>query len=348
MPISFNNIPADLKIPLYWVEVDPSQAGIPMIHQPSLLVGIATSLGAAPHDIALAIGTQAQADHAFGAGSMLARLFRTFFANNFANEVWGLPVGEPTGGTAATGTITVANPPTDAGTIHLYIAGQHVPVNVAGTDTTANIAAEIAAEINATPDLPVSASSTTNVVTLTCRWKGLSGNDIRLDLNYYGTIGGEQLPPGLGLTFPAGAAGVAGAATGSGSGTQLTIASMTSGSITIGATVTGTGVPVGTIIMSQQSGTTGQAGVYITNQATTAASAALTFAGPAGPANFLGGGAGVPVFTNAISNLGEKNFEYVALPWTDSTTLNAWELEYGFEDVGRWGQDANQAPVLSN
>jgi phage tail sheath gpL-like len=337
MPISFNNIPADLKIPLYWVEVDPSQAGIPMIHQPSLLVGIATSLGVAPHDVAIAIGTQAQADHSFGAGSELARMFRTFFANNFANEVWGLPVGEPVAATAATGTITVANPPTDAGTIHLYIAGQHVPVNVSGSDTTAQVAAEIAAEINATIDLPVSATSAANVVTITARWKGITGNDIRLDLNYYGTIGGEQIPPGLGLTFPAGAAGVAGAGTGTGSGTQLTIASITSGSIVIGATVTGTGVPAGTVIVSQQSGTTGQVGVYITNQATTAASAALTFAGPAGPANFLGSGAGVPIFNNAINNLGEKNFEYVALPYTDSTSLNAWELDFGFEDVGRWG-----------
>jgi len=308
-----------------------------MIHQPSLLVGIATSLGDAPHDVAIAIGTQAQADQHFGQGSMLARMFKSFFANNFANEVWGLPVGEPTGATAATATITVANPPTDAGTIHLYIAGQHVPVNVGGTDTTAQVASEIAAEINSTVDLPVSATSTTNVVTLTCRWKGVSGNDIRIDLNYYGTIGGEVLPPGLGLTLPPGAAGVAGAATCSGSGTSLTVTTMTSGSITIGATVTGTGVPVGTIIVSQQSGTTGQAGVYITNQPTTASAAALTFAGPTGPANFLAGGSGVPVFTNAINNLGEKNFEYVALPWTDSTTLNAWELEFGFEDVGRWG-----------
>src|SRR5215831_19861357 len=166
MPISFNSIPADLKIPLYWVEVDPSQAGIPMIHQPSLLVGIATSLGTAPHDVAIAIGTQAQADHAFGQGSVLARIFRTFFANNFANEVWGLPMTEPAAGTAATGTITVANAPTGAGTIELYIAGDHVPVLVAASDTTANVAANIAADINAQTDLPVSATSATNVVTL--------------------------------------------------------------------------------------------------------------------------------------------------------------------------------------
>jgi len=51
----------------------------------------------------------------------------------------------------------------------------------------------------------------------------------------------------------------------------------------------------------------------------------------------LSGGTGVPVFTTAIGNLGERAFEYVALPFTDSTTLNAWETEYGFSDSGRWG-----------
>ena len=51
----------------------------------------------------------------------------------------------------------------------------------------------------------------------------------------------------------------------------------------------------------------------------------------------LSGGAGVPVFDTAISNLGERAFEYVAMPFTDSTSLMAWELEYGFTDTGRWG-----------
>ena len=35
--------------------------------------------------------------------------------------------------------------------------------------------------------------------------------------------------------------------------------------------------------------------------------------------------------------MGEQEFEYVALPYTDSTSLLAWEEEYGFGDNGRWG-----------
>ena len=51
----------------------------------------------------------------------------------------------------------------------------------------------------------------------------------------------------------------------------------------------------------------------------------------------LTGGTGVPEFDDAIANLGEQEFEYVAMPFTDSTSLMAWELEYGFSDDGRWG-----------
>ncbi|RAI25723.1 hypothetical protein, partial [Rhodoplanes serenus] len=49
------------------------------------------------------------------------------------------------------------------------------------------------------------------------------------------------------------------------------------------------------------------------------------------------GGTGEPVFTSAIANLGEEPFEYVGLPFTDSTSTLAWATEYGFGDGGRWG-----------
>jgi phage tail sheath gpL-like len=258
MPISFSQIPSDIKVPLYWVEVDPSMAGLPTLGLRALLTGVFLStIGKAKPNVPIAIGSQAQADAAFGQGSQLSRMFRAYFANNFANEVWGLPVPEAVGATAATGTITVTTPPTDAGTIHLYIAGDHIAVNVGATDTALIVATAIHDAINAAFDLPVVATVATNIVTLTALWKGISGNDITVLLNYYGTIGGEIMPPGLVLTLPA------------------------------------TGM--------------------------------------------LTGGAGVPDFTAAISSIGDQPFEYVAMPYTDSTSLMDWEEEYGFSDTGRWG-----------
>src|SRR6266576_2817785 len=253
MPISFNRIPANWKVPLYWVEVDSSKAGLPINQQNVLLVGVQlTATAKALVNVPTAVSSQAQANYQFGQGSQLANMFAAYFANNFAGSVYGLPVVE--GSAAATGTITVATAPTAAGTYHLYVHGVHVGVNVASTDTVSIVAAAIVAAINVNKDLMVSAANTAGVVTLTTRGKGIYGNDIKLSDNYFGAIGGEVMPTGMTVVYAAMAAG-----------------------------------------------------------------------------------AGVPVFTTAISNLGEVEYEHVCLPYTDSTSLTAWETEYGFSDTGRWG-----------
>src|SRR5258705_6092058 len=131
MPISFATIPANIKVPLYWVEVDPSMAGLPTINLRALLVGVVNDDAEAPVDIPRPIGSQAQADLAFGQGSELSRMFKAFFKNNFANEVWGLPLEEPLAAAACTGDVTVTTVPTAAATIHLYVAGEHIPIDVA-------------------------------------------------------------------------------------------------------------------------------------------------------------------------------------------------------------------------
>ena len=63
--------------------------------------------------------------------------------------------------------------------------------------------------------------------------------------------------------------------TGTASGTALTASSVT-GTIQVGATIAGTGVPSGTTIIAQVSGTAGGAGVYTTSASTTASSASIT------------------------------------------------------------------------
>ena len=254
MPISFSHIPANWRMPLYWVELDPSKAGLPTFAGRSLLVGIMNTTGStAVVNVPVPVASQAQADALFGQGSMLSMMFRTFFANNFANEVWGLPVAEPAGA-AATGTIVVASPATAAGTIALYIAGMLVPVPVSAGDAVGVIATSIVTAITNNKDLPVTASATTGTVTLTAKWKGTLGNEINVMHSYFGTVGGEQLPAGVALTF-----------------TQ--------------------------------------------------------------PVN----GTGDPIFTTAISNLGETEVDYVCMPFTDAPSMTAWETEFGFSDTGRWG-----------
>ena len=65
--------------------------------------------------------------------------------------------------------------------------------------------------------------------------------------------------------------------------TTLTVSNVTQGNIVVNARIIGPGIPTGTTIVSQTSGTVGGAGVYVTSVATTASSAALTFVPPQPP-----------------------------------------------------------------
>src|SRR5215831_8750270 len=221
MPISFNNIPANWRQPLYWVEVDGSMAGFPVSHMRSLLVGImmtsgtgtaAANNGVAIPDVPIICGRQMDADRLFGQGSELASMFHAFFQNNWGNEVWAIPLAEPPAASKATGTVTVATPPTEAGTINLYVAGTNVRVNIPATATVNDVANSIADAINSplyqNKELPVNATSSGAVVTLTCKWGGHNGNMITLRDSYYGKIGGEELPVGLTLTYSNATSGI--------------------------------------------------------------------------------------------------------------------------------------------
>jgi phage tail sheath gpL-like len=202
MPISFSNIPANWKLPLYWIEVDPSQAGFPTIRQAALLEGYMLATGTAPADIPVAVGSLAEARQLFGAGSQLDAMFEKFFLRNFAAEVWAMPITPPGSGVAATTTMTVSTAPTAAGTIYPYVNGRRVAVGIAADDTTNEVALSIAAAISADPSMNVIAAvaSGADVVTLTCKWKGIDGNGIDVRVNNGGTLAGETMPAGLGIT----------------------------------------------------------------------------------------------------------------------------------------------------
>ena len=64
--------------------------------------------------------------------------------------------------------------------------------------------------------------------------------------------------------------------TATGSGTSLTVSAVALGSIMVGDTIAGTGIPTGTTIVSQASGTPGGVGVYVTSGATTASTSTVT------------------------------------------------------------------------
>ena len=115
-------------------------------------------------------------------------------------ELWVIAVTEPDGQTAK-GTVTITGNAQASGSLTLYIGAERVQAAVVTGDAPTAVAATLAAAVNANPDLPVTAAAAAGVVTLTARHKGLTGNDIPLSLNYYGTVGSETTPDGINVAI---------------------------------------------------------------------------------------------------------------------------------------------------
>ncbi len=207
--ISFNTIPQNVLVPLFYAEVDNSQAGYFSQALRTLIIGQKLAAGVAVADTPILVSRTDEAKTQFGIGSMLARMHEVYRANDSFGEVWCLPLADNGAGVAASGTLTVTGPATAAGTINLYVGAQRVQVAVAASDSADTIAAAINTAINADTTLPVTSTVLTNVVTVTARHKGTLGNAIKLQLNYRGYAGGESTPAGVAVAVVAMSGGTA-------------------------------------------------------------------------------------------------------------------------------------------
>ena len=156
--------------------------------------------GAAVYNKPIPVGSVAVAGQQFGVGSMLERMLNRFFAGNPTQQVWCLPVPDPSAGQPATGSIAFLASSLQSGVLTLYVAGQKLQIAVYSTDTAISVAANLVAAINAMTTLPVTATidgSNSAQVDLACRWKGATGKDITLVFNYGGLLAGEVMPVGL-------------------------------------------------------------------------------------------------------------------------------------------------------
>ena len=206
-------VPESWKIPLFYATVDGSMAGTLTQNQAALLVGqmnvTGNQAGTAALNAPIAVGSPALGQSLFGRGSMLDRMIQAFFAVNVNQLLYVVAVADPGAGAQAAGTITISHAPSAAGTLSIYIAGQLVQVAVGATDIVGTVATNLAAAIYADLDVPCTANAVAAVVTVTCLWKGLTGNDISIIPNYRGANNGEVLPTALTLTISAMAAGTA-------------------------------------------------------------------------------------------------------------------------------------------
>ena len=206
MAVSFNNIPANIRVPLFYAEMDNSMANTATGAKRSLLIGLMTAQGSASANVPVLVSSAAKAKELFGSGSQLALMVAAYRNNDTTGELWCVPqiVGDSTDssedaieGTKAEGSVAFVGTALEAGTVSFYIGSTKIAVGCAAGATAAAIGQNLASAINAKSDFPVVATASAGTVTLTSKGFGAYGNDIQLTLNLQASAGGEKLPSGI-------------------------------------------------------------------------------------------------------------------------------------------------------
>lgn len=194
--ISFNNTPLNVRVPLFYAEVDNSQAGY--FSQPlrTLIIGQKLSAGVGAADEPMLVSKTDDARELAGVGSIAAKMHELYRLNDGVGEVHMLLLDDPAGAKAA-GSLTFTGAATESGTLNVYIGAQRVQVAVVSGDANTAVAAAVNTAINADTTLPVTSAVASGVVTVTAKHFGLLGNDITMQLNYRGRAGGEKTPAGV-------------------------------------------------------------------------------------------------------------------------------------------------------
>ncbi|MEX3690821.1 phage tail sheath subtilisin-like domain-containing protein [Paraburkholderia sp. BR14263] len=199
--VPFTKLPANTRVPLFYAEVDNSQANSGQLNQRTLIIGQMTAAGTGTPNVPRISAGVGDAQTQWGPDSMLAAMTSAYRAADDFGELWYLPLDDDPGAIAATGSVTINSAPTLSGALSLYIGGTRYQQPVLPTQTTAQIAAALAALVSADALALVEATAANNVVTLTAVNKGLVGNEIDLRMNYLGATGGEVTPTGLAVTL---------------------------------------------------------------------------------------------------------------------------------------------------
>ena len=189
--IPFVNIPEQIRVPLFYAEVDNSQANSATAVQRGLIVGQMLATGAALPDVPILSAGSLADTAAFGQGSMALAMIAEWRLNDSFGELWVLPVADPAAAVAATGSVAFTGTATSAGLVNLYTAGIKTAIRVSNAMTAAEIATALAEAIATNPALPVTATAATGTLNLTASHGGALGNDIDIQLNFYGASQGE-------------------------------------------------------------------------------------------------------------------------------------------------------------
>lgn len=215
MSVDVTGIPSNLLKPGFYGKYNTTGAsGLGAFAQKLLLIGQRLASGTIAALVPTQVFSAAEAATKFGAGSVIHRQVLAALAQNADLAPWVVALDDAASSAAATGTVTFTGTATANGTQVLYLGASRLELAVLTGDTPAILASRLAALVNARPELPVTASSASGVVTFTAKNKGTVGNGLVISLGtavagivaaLVAMSGGATDPdiqPALDLVFP--------------------------------------------------------------------------------------------------------------------------------------------------
>ena len=189
-------VPDNIRVPGQYATIDNSAAvqSSSLTQLSMLLIGTESTTGSTgPTDTVVQIFGDTDGVQ-WGEGGMLDRMIRKAKGLNTLTPMYAIALAEAGGSTAASLATTFSGTATAAGVIHMYVAGDYVPVPVAEGDDATTQAASAAAAITALTTLPVTATSALAVLTSLVKFTGVAGNSVGIQFNR-GIK--EEFPPGV-------------------------------------------------------------------------------------------------------------------------------------------------------
>lgn len=208
MAIAFDGFPNPLLVPGTYVQYDNSKAnqGLAPLPNRVLLIGSRLSTGSVAEGVMKQILRETDGAQFFGVGSQLAWMCEKFKKASRFTEVWAIALDDDGAAVAATKTVTFGGEATSAGTLHFLVHGVRVDVAVAIGDDQDDVAAALAAAIEANEKLMYSGAAVDEVATLTCKHAAAFGNDLDVRLNYFPRED-LDMPAGITVAIAAGVNG---------------------------------------------------------------------------------------------------------------------------------------------
>ncbi|WP_336279930.1 phage tail sheath subtilisin-like domain-containing protein [Cronobacter dublinensis] len=363
MSVSFDSIPSNIRVPLFYAEMDNSKANTAQTSAPALLIGQALEDAKIERNKLVLMPTADQARKLCGQGSLLARMVDAYRRTDPFGELYVIAVSDPEGA-AAVGEVTFSGSANASGAVSLYIGAKRIAGAVTSGDTALDAAQSLADAINADPDLPVLASATaitsdvkitelTVAPTLTVKTGESAGVDVTIlpDNATNKTLSWESDDTAIATVDDNGT--VTGIAEGAANVTAMT----TDGSRLSGVcAVTVEQGEVRSAKRSLKKATSARAAAEVIGAKVTLTAKYSGEAGNKIPLmlNYYGAisgeeipdgltvslsamqdGAGVISLDNVIAAMGDEPFDFIGLPYNDAATLKQMGEEMN-DTSGRW------------